>query len=412
MAAYGLRCADQQRRLRGARFRVEGAVARSRPHRRSDAGAAVCRLSDRRREDRDARRLGASADGGVGAAEKTSSWSSIRSSRPATGGGPLARRKTRSNDVQHAQLLPLATVITPNMDEAQVLRGKPVSDSRRIWRRARDLRTACGAAVLVKGGHLDNESAADQCSGTDDRAQWFATERVPGVRHPRHRLAPTARPSPPARGKGLPLAEAVHAARRCSCIARHRPALRLGEEVHASQPPASVMTILRLSLLLSVSSVFAADAPTSPVDQLSQASIHLGISGAAQRRHSARGPQPRSTQPRLAGRPGYRGSTLVPRSSATTRMPNRRTSLAPAELLTPEYRLTPRPVAYTEPEMAQIASRLQRPRLKRSQAFDSRPALPRPAWRIRGGSCNARILPATRHPAIQAEAVQRRRRTV
>ena len=127
----------------------------------------------------------------------------------ATGGGRLLEEDA-IQAVQH-ELLPLATVITPNMDEAAVLWGRPVGTRADMEACARDLHAACGAAVLVKGGHLENDSAADVL-WHEDRAQWFETARVPGV-HTHGTGCTYSAAIATGLGKGLPLAEAVHAAK-------------------------------------------------------------------------------------------------------------------------------------------------------------------------------------------------------
>lgn len=55
-------------------------------------------------------------------------------------------------------LVPLATVVTPNLAEAAVLAGIPVRSLEDMRRAASLLYSDCGArAVLVKGGHLEEE---------------------------------------------------------------------------------------------------------------------------------------------------------------------------------------------------------------------------------------------------------------
>ncbi|MCP4717926.1 MAG: bifunctional hydroxymethylpyrimidine kinase/phosphomethylpyrimidine kinase [Desulfobacteraceae bacterium] len=58
------------------------------------------------------------------------------------------------------RLLPLATLITPNLPEASVLLGRPVENRDDMARAARDL-AGFSANVLVKGGHLTNEDSSD-----------------------------------------------------------------------------------------------------------------------------------------------------------------------------------------------------------------------------------------------------------
>ncbi len=53
-----------------------------------------------------------------------------------------------------AELLPLATLVTPNLDEAAVLMGSPLRSVEDLRKAAREIRRRFGCAVLVKGGHL------------------------------------------------------------------------------------------------------------------------------------------------------------------------------------------------------------------------------------------------------------------
>ncbi len=60
-----------------------------------------------------------------------------------------------------SRLLPLATLITPNLPEAEVLLGRPVSTRGERADAARALADAFGCAVLIKGGHAAGASAED-----------------------------------------------------------------------------------------------------------------------------------------------------------------------------------------------------------------------------------------------------------
>jgi len=53
-----------------------------------------------------------------------------------------------------AQLLPLATVVTPNLDEAEILVGGNLRSVPDLRAAARELHRRFGCAALVKGGHL------------------------------------------------------------------------------------------------------------------------------------------------------------------------------------------------------------------------------------------------------------------
>ena len=60
-----------------------------------------------------------------------------------------------------ARLLPLATVITPNLPEAEVLTGRPIRDLAGMRDAAAALRGLGVPAVLLKGGHLEGGTVTD-----------------------------------------------------------------------------------------------------------------------------------------------------------------------------------------------------------------------------------------------------------
>jgi hydroxymethylpyrimidine/phosphomethylpyrimidine kinase len=59
------------------------------------------------------------------------------------------------------ELVPLATLVTPNLDEAAILTGFPVRDVPAMHRAARALVSAGAGAALVKGGHLQDDVLVD-----------------------------------------------------------------------------------------------------------------------------------------------------------------------------------------------------------------------------------------------------------
>ncbi|HET8649197.1 MAG TPA: bifunctional hydroxymethylpyrimidine kinase/phosphomethylpyrimidine kinase [Gemmatimonadales bacterium] len=58
-------------------------------------------------------------------------------------------------------LLPLARLVTPNLDEAEILTGREVRTPAQMETAGRQLLEFGPAAVLVKGGHLDGETVTD-----------------------------------------------------------------------------------------------------------------------------------------------------------------------------------------------------------------------------------------------------------
>lgn len=74
------------------------------------------------------------------------------------------------------QLLPLASLITPNLPETEALLGRPVTDREQGVAAVRELAERFNCAVLVKGGHA---------SGTDATDLLFDGERVWSLATPR-----------------------------------------------------------------------------------------------------------------------------------------------------------------------------------------------------------------------------------
>ena len=58
------------------------------------------------------------------------------------------------------KLLPLATLVTPNLDEAETIVEQKISSPEDLRSAARKIHSRYGCAVLVKGGHLKNSSMA------------------------------------------------------------------------------------------------------------------------------------------------------------------------------------------------------------------------------------------------------------
>jgi hydroxymethylpyrimidine/phosphomethylpyrimidine kinase len=75
-------------------------------------------------------------------------------------------------------LLPLATLLTPNLPEAAHLLGVPVAKTREEMATQGALLCALGPkVVLLKGGHLDGPDSPD-CLVTEHGATWFEAART------------------------------------------------------------------------------------------------------------------------------------------------------------------------------------------------------------------------------------------
>jgi hydroxymethylpyrimidine/phosphomethylpyrimidine kinase len=75
-------------------------------------------------------------------------------------------------------LLPLATVVTPNTEEASRLVGFEVSDRDDMAQAARALVAAGAATALVKGGHLGGEESPDCLLSTGGEPVWLEAPRL------------------------------------------------------------------------------------------------------------------------------------------------------------------------------------------------------------------------------------------
>ncbi len=71
------------------------------------------------------------------------------------------------------RLLPLASVITPNMDEAALLSGLPVETAEHLEPAAAAIGKRLGVPVLVKGGHLQGSEEAVDVLWAEGKTEFF-----------------------------------------------------------------------------------------------------------------------------------------------------------------------------------------------------------------------------------------------
>ena len=80
--------------------------------------------------------------------------------------------------VLRERMLPLATLVTPNIPEASRLIGRRVV-GREDMRRAAELILEMGPrAVLLKGGHLEETTTAADLYADGEREEWLEVERI------------------------------------------------------------------------------------------------------------------------------------------------------------------------------------------------------------------------------------------
>jgi hydroxymethylpyrimidine/phosphomethylpyrimidine kinase len=120
-------------------------------------------------------------------------------------------------DAMRQRLLPLATLLTPNLPEASLLLGAEVDDEDSMLEACLQLRRHGAHAVLLKGGHLSN--------GTEVVDLLANNGNVMAFRHPRLQLE--------AHGTGCTLASAV-AANLCLGLPLADACRAAGDYVHAA----------------------------------------------------------------------------------------------------------------------------------------------------------------------------------
>lgn len=97
----------------------------------------------------------------------------------ATSGDPLLRPEAIA--LYRERLLPLATVATPNLDEARVLLGEPLADLAALRTAGPRLVERYGTAFLLKGGHLRSATATDVLFLRDGSVHEYSAPFVEGV---------------------------------------------------------------------------------------------------------------------------------------------------------------------------------------------------------------------------------------
>ena len=91
-----------------------------------------------------------------------------------TSGSALMRNDAVNTLVE--ELLPLATLVTPNIPEAEVLSGRTISTKEDMIEAAKQIGDENHCAVLLKGGHSVND--ANDLLYAEGRLTWFQGKRI------------------------------------------------------------------------------------------------------------------------------------------------------------------------------------------------------------------------------------------
>ncbi len=94
----------------------------------------------------------------------------------ATSGDRLIAQETVQVLVR--DLFPRVTVVTPNLDEAELLLGQGIADAQALDAAAQGLLAMGAKAVLLKGGHLQGPQVVDLLVQADGPARHLASARI------------------------------------------------------------------------------------------------------------------------------------------------------------------------------------------------------------------------------------------
>jgi len=94
----------------------------------------------------------------------------------AAGGDRLIADETV--DVLVQRMFPRATLITPNLDEAALLLGRPLRSAEDLEPAARELVALGAPAVLLKGGHLAGETVVDVLATAQGEVRRYESPRI------------------------------------------------------------------------------------------------------------------------------------------------------------------------------------------------------------------------------------------
>ena len=109
------------------------------------------------------------------------------------------------------RLIPLATVLTPNVPEAEALLARPIPTLEAAHQAAHDLLALGAQAILLKGGHLPGPVTTDILA-TSDALETLENPRIP-TRHTHGTGCTLASALATGLAQGLPLSAALHRAR-------------------------------------------------------------------------------------------------------------------------------------------------------------------------------------------------------
>ena len=145
----------------------------------------------------------------------------------ATSGDKLIHPDTMA--VLIRELFPLATLVTPNLDEAGWLIGRPIGGTDELEAATRELLALGARAVLLKGGHLSGPELTDLLLAPPAAPRRWSAGRI-DTRNTHGTGCTLSSAIACGLAQGLPLADAVDAARTYV-----RGALLAGAEVTTGQ---------------------------------------------------------------------------------------------------------------------------------------------------------------------------------
>ncbi|QXD31705.1 bifunctional hydroxymethylpyrimidine kinase/phosphomethylpyrimidine kinase [Candidatus Pelagisphaera phototrophica] len=84
-------------------------------------------------------------------------------------------------DAYREHLLPIAAIITPNLDEAEILIGRPLRSPDEMDQAAQEMATEWNANIYLKGGHLEGDILYDVASTREGESRSFFQKRIRSI---------------------------------------------------------------------------------------------------------------------------------------------------------------------------------------------------------------------------------------
>ncbi len=89
--------------------------------------------------------------------------------------------KPEAVELTKKELIPLADIITPNLDEGAILLGSPIESSDNLVAATKELAKQYGVTVFLKGGHLKDAELLDALATPEGDFETYTQKRIESI---------------------------------------------------------------------------------------------------------------------------------------------------------------------------------------------------------------------------------------